>query len=123
MNRDKFLNPNGKKSKAYVRSPKQEKELAKRGEGRVVHRSGSGGFDKGDIRGYKGICTIEAKSTSCKSFSVSREMVDKLEDAATAKSEIPILLVEWLDSSGVVSGEVAVVPMWVLDSLLDNQNN
>lgn len=123
MDRERFLNPEGKKSKAYIRSSKQEKEIAKRGGGKEVYRSGASAWDKGDVRGYKGRVTVEAKATSCKSFSVTREIMYKLEDAASAKSELPILLIEWLDTYGKPEGELAIVPMWALDDLLNNQSD
>jgi len=123
MNRDRFLNPDGKKSKAYIRSSSQEKMLAKRSGGKEVHRSGASNWDKGDVRGYRGRMTVEAKTTSRKSFSVTRDTMVKLEDAASSKSELPVLIIEWLDSVGSVEGELAVVPMWVLDDLLNNQKD
>ena len=115
MNRDRFLNPDGKKSKGYVRSAKQEKELAKRGSGKEVYRSGAGMYQKGDVKGYNGIYTIEAKTTQCKSFSITREMIMKIEDAAVARDELPAIIVEFLDEDGIPIHEVAVVPTWALD--------
>jgi len=115
VNRDRFLNPDGKKSKGYVRSSKQEKELAQRGGGKEIYRSGAGVYQKGDVRGYRGKYTIEAKTTQCKSFSITREMIMKIEDAAVARDELPAIIVEFLDDEGIPIHEVAVVPTWALD--------
>lgn len=121
MKRSKFINPEGTKSKAYVRAPKQEKLLAKRGGSKLVKGSGVSPWDKGDVRGYKGKLTIEAKCTSRKSFSVTRDTLRKLEDAACSKGELPLLIVEFLNTLGLPEAEIAIIPMRVLDELLDNQ--
>lgn len=115
MRRDRFLNPDGNKSKAYVRSAKQEKELAVRGRGKEVYRSGAGGFSKADVQEYNGIYTVEAKTTQRKSFSVTRDMITKIENAATARDELPAIIVEFLDEEGKPTHEVAVVPTYALD--------
>lgn len=115
MRRDRFLNPDGKKSKGYIRSSKQEKELAKRGGGKEVHRSGAGGFSKADVQGFSGIYTVEAKTTQNKSFSVNQEMISKIEDAACARDELPAIIIEFLDKDGKPVKEVAVVPTWALE--------
>lgn len=115
MDRERFLNPDGKKSKAYIRSTGQEKEIAKRGGGKEVYRSGAGGFSKADVQGYNGIYTVEAKTTQCKSFSVNLEMINKVEDAACARGELPAIIVEFLNEDGIPIHEVAIVPTWALD--------
>ena len=107
-----------KRTRKYVaqeRSPKQEKELAKKLGGRVPRGSGSGN-EKGDVR-VKGIARIEAKTTEKKSFSVTQKMLDKIEDAALPNGEVPAFVVEFIDSKGNPKRSVAVVPMWVLESL------
>lgn len=100
----------GVKTASHTRAPKQEKELADRLGGKRVKGSGSG-FDKGDVR-IKGVALIEAKCTKNKSFSVTREMVDKLENAACAQGELPILVVEFIGY-----GKLCVCPEWALDTL------
>lgn len=82
------------------RAPKQERELASLLGGRTIKGSGSGA-EKGDVR-IKGFARVEAKCTRQKSFSVSLQIIDKLEDAASscASGEIPVLHVEFLDAAG-----------------------
>ena len=114
MSRKAFIEKNEKTSVAYRRSKKQEKSLAERGKGRLVPRSGAGP-EKGDIKKYRGIVRIEAKTTSRKSFSVTREMIAKLEDAALPHGEIPALVIEFINEQGVPEAEVAIVPTYILD--------
>lgn len=103
----------GVKKKAHARSPKQETELAKRTGGNKVKGSGCG-FAKGDVR-LKNKVLIEAKCTEKKSFSVTREMVDKIEDAACGQGELPVIEIEFL---GDRPKKLCVVPSWVLDDLV-----
>lgn len=78
---------------------------------------GSGnGNEKGDVR-VKGLARIEAKTTKNKSFSVTRDMLSKIEEAAVTSGELPAFVVEFVDERGRPQGEVAVVPTWVLDIL------
>lgn len=117
MSRDSFLNRDKKKGNpSYRRSKKQEKSIALRGGGQVVPGSGSGA-QKGDIKKYNGILRIEAKTTKNKSFSVTREMVQKIEEAALPNGELPAIIVEFNDGRGNPDMEVAIVPSYVLDSI------
>lgn len=102
------------KSVAHERSLKQEIELAKRGGGSRVPGSGSA-YQKGDVKGYNGIFRIEAKTTTKKSFSVTREMIRKIQDAALPNGELPAIVIEFIDEQGKPEMEVAVVPTWLLD--------
>jgi len=114
MSRDSFLNRHKGKSPSHVRSKKQEAMLAKRGGGRLVPGSGSS-YQKGDVKAYNGVYRIEAKTTKNKSFSVTREMVRKIEDAALPNGEMPAIVIEFIDERGNPEMEVAVVPTWLLD--------
>lgn len=105
----------GKKHNAQQRSLQQEKELAKRIGGRTVRGSGRGN-EKGDVRIEK-ILRIEAKTTSKSSFSVSLNMIEKIESAAMSAGECPAIVVEFLDANGKPISEVAVVPTWALNSI------
>lgn len=108
MNRGKGLSP------SHRRAKKQERELAKRGGGKLT--PGSGAFDqKGDVKKYNGVYRIEAKTTKHKSFSVTREMVRKIEEAALPNGELPAILIEFIDEQGTPQMEVAVVPTYILD--------
>lgn len=116
MSRESFLN-RGKTSPSpsHKRAPKMEKELAKRVGGKIT--PGSGNKDvKGDVR-KRGVVRIEAKTTKNKSFSVTLEMIAKIEEAALSCAELPIIVVEFNDGNGKKVREVAVVPTYVLDSL------
>ncbi len=110
MGRDK-----AKGNPSYRRSTKQEKELAGRLGGRRTPGSGSGP-EKGDVR-IKGVLRIEAKTTKNKSFSVTLDMVEKIEQAALLCGETPAILVEFNDGRGKKVREIAIVPSYVLDIL------
>lgn len=107
----------GVKTPSHNRAPKQEKSLAGRLGGNTVKGSGCG-FEKGDVR-IKGVARIEAKCTKNKSFSVTREMVEKIENAALNSGELPAMVIEFLDEHGNPTHELAVVPTYVLDILAD----
>lgn len=106
----------GVKKAAHARSPKQEKELALRHGGKVVKGSGCG-FEKGDVR-FKNKVLLEAKCTEKKSFSITRKMVQKIQDAACGNGEVPVIQIEFIDDKGVQLEKICVCPSWVLDELL-----
>lgn len=110
-----------KVSKSHARAPKQEKELARRFGGQAVPGSGAG-MMKGDVC-VKGVARIEAKTTLKKSFSVTRAMLDKLDDAAFGAGEIPILVVEFLNAQGQPEREVALIDLGTLTDLIDAKKN
>jgi len=99
---------------SHKRSKRQEKEIASRIGGRLVARSGAGDV-KGDCR-VRGVTRIEAKTTKNKSFSVTLEMIEKIEEAAASTGEMPIIVIEF-NKDGKPIKEVAVCPTWVLDSI------
>jgi Holliday junction resolvase len=105
---------------SHARAPRQERELAKRVGGNTVRGSGSG-KEKGDVRLHR-VCRIEAKTTSKQSFSVTREMIEKIETAAMCHGEMPVLIVEFNDN-GVKACEVAITPTWVLDLITNQTDN
>jgi hypothetical protein len=109
----------GKQSPSHARSPRQEKEIAKRIGGRVTRGSGCGN-EKGDVR-VKGVVRLEAKTTMAKSFSVTLEMIGKIEDAAVCSGELPVLVVEFLNPEGKPVASATVMPSWALDILLSKQ--
>jgi len=117
MTRESFLNRDKRKGTAsHRRAPKQEKYLAKRLGGRTTIASGSKG-EKGDVR-VQGVVRIEAKTTKNKSFSVTRDMVRKIEEAALASDELPVIVIEFNDGNGKPEMELAIMPMYALASLL-----
>lgn len=109
----------GKQSKAYRASPKLEKNLAKRTKG--YRTAGSGNkLEKGDVR-VKGVARIEHKGTQAASFRVTKDMLDKIELAGRGCDEIPVFVVDFLNSRGESTGrEIACVP---LKDLLDMIND
>lgn len=107
-------------SASHRRSKKQEKGLAQKLGGRLTPASGAKDV-KGDVR-IKGMVRVEAKTTLHKSFSVSLDMIGKIEDAATGSAEMPVIVIEFHDGHGRVLKEVAVLPMYSLQTLIDNQS-
>ena len=109
-------NRQGKHTPSHVRAPMQEAEAARRVGGRVTPGSGSGRV-KGDAR-RRGVVRIECKTTSKKSFSVTREMVEKIEAAALACGEVPVVEIE-ITGGGHRPCKVCVVPSYVLDMIAE----
>lgn len=101
---------------AHRRAPKQEKALALRFAGKQVPGSGSRD-QKGDVMKARGFIRIEAKTTRNESFRVTKEILQRIEDAALPNNEIPALVVEFLDQTGKPCGEVAIVPVYALEFL------
>lgn len=117
MSRESFLKrANHSQGAAYHRSKEQEDELARRGFGRPVPRSGAG-VEKGDIKKYNGVWRIEAKTTTKKSFSVTQDMINKIEEAALAHGELPAIVIEFIDEHGKPVREICVVPSYTLDTV------
>lgn len=106
-------------SNSHRRAKKQEKELVGRIGGHRTPASGAGAV-KGDVR-IKGTARIEAKTTKNKSFSVTLEMIDKIESATISTTEVPVMVIEFNDGFGKKLKEVAVLPMYALETLLANQ--
>lgn len=108
-------------SNSHRRAPKQERALAKSLGGRLVPASGAKDT-KGDVR-IKGVLRLEAKTTKNKSFSVTLDMVNKIETAATGVAEMPVMVIEFNDGNGRKIKELAVMPMYALQTLIDNQKD
>ncbi len=100
---------------SHTRSRFQEKEKTERLGARLVPRSGAGD-EKGDVR-LKGVLRLECKATKNQSFSVTREMVQKIENAALGSGELAAIHIEFLDLAGKVMSECCVVPAYVLDMI------
>jgi hypothetical protein len=112
-----FLNRLDKKavqSKGYWRAKRQEKAIA-----RTISGSGSG-RKKGDVE-VMDIARLECKTTQNKSFSVTREMVEKITNAGIGSGEVPAIVIEFLDQRGTPESSVCVVPLWALEMLIRNQ--
>lgn len=91
---------------------RQEKEVAEMIGGRQTARSGAGD-EKGDAR-RQGVITVEAKSTANKSFSVTLELLEKLENAACNRGEMPVLHIRFVDSAGRTIKDAVVMPGYAL---------
>lgn len=109
-----------KQSTAYWRAPKHEESVAKRVNGRKTIGSGSK-KKKGDIY-IDNVARIECKTTGRKSFSITQEMLDKIQNACIGCGEVPAIVVEFINGQGRRKDEVAVLPMWALEQLLANQH-
>lgn len=109
-------------SSSHRRAPKMEKSLARRLGGETVPGSGSGN-QKGDIKRCHGVFRIECKTTKNKSFSVTRDMIRKIEEAALPNREVPAIVIEFIDDTGKPQMEVAVVPMWSLESIAEGNKH
>lgn len=97
------------------RSKVQEAETAKRIGGAVTKASGAQSFEKGDVR-IKGVARLELKTTKAKSFSVTADMIDKIEGQALQAGELPVMEIE-IDNQGA-RRNVYVIPAWAMDDLL-----
>lgn len=104
-------------SSSHKRSRTQEASLAKRVRGLTTPASGSRDV-KGDVR-VRRVLRLEAKTTKNKSFSVTLEMVRKIEEAAASGAELPVIVVEFHDGYGRPIAEVVVAPSYVLDEIAE----
>lgn len=102
-------------SNSHKRAKKQEKSWASRTGGKLTPASGARDV-KGDVR-VKGVLRLENKTTQNKSFSVTLDMVRKIEAAAASGGEVPAIVVEFNDGFGKPICEVAIVPTYVLDDI------
>lgn len=100
-------------SSSHEYSPRQEKDLAKRLGGRVTRGSGSGN-DKGDVA-VKGKYRIECKCTKNKSYSLKREVIEKIEEEALNCGETPIMNIHFINEFGKKLNGVYVIPEEFLD--------
>lgn len=108
----------GSRTPYHRRARQMEEELAKETGGKLTPGSGNGNV-KGDIQNAYGCIRIEAKTTKNKSFSVTRDMVRKIEDAALPNGELPAIVVEFMDIEGKPEMSIAVVPTYLLQGIAD----
>lgn len=113
MSRSSFLDRTYSTSNgpSHRRAKKQERQLAKRGGGRVTPGSGNQAI-KGDVRNYNRVFRVEAKTTrrKQKSFSVTVDMIKKIEESALAHGEVPAMIVEIWDDEDRKYREIAILP-------------
>ena len=109
--------PKGQKqSVSHTRSKKQESELATRLGGKITPGSGNK-LIKGDVRVNK-VVRVECKTTKNKSFSVTQDMLDKIELAALPYNEMPVLQVEFIDAKRNPLRSVCIVPDYILEMIM-----
>ena len=116
MSRENFLKrvKNGHsnaRTPSHVRADAQEEEWATKLQGGVRVPGSGAGSKKGDVQGD--VWRLECKTTAKQSFSVTRDMVQKIEEAALAHGQTPAIIVEFNDDGEKVM-EVAIIPTWVL---------
>jgi hypothetical protein len=111
----------GKQSTAYHQSAKLEKQTAAKFKG--YRTAGSGNKrEKGDVR-VNGIARLEHKATCRKSFSVTRDMIDKISNAGVGCDEVPAVIVEFLDDQGKPTHAIACIPLDALQELINNASS
>lgn len=108
----------GQITNSHKRAPKQEKEWQKSLKGAQLTPASGAREIKGDVRVPR-LLRLEAKTTKNKSFSVTLDMVRKIEEAALMSGELPAMIVEFNDGFGKKLGEVAIVPSYVLSQLCE----
>lgn len=104
--------------KAWKRAPQQEREVAERTGGKQTPGSGNQSV-KGDVR-VTDIARIECKATERKSFSVTRDMLDKLAEHGESAGEVPVFHIEFLATADHPGGSLVVCPDYVLEMLKGN---
>ncbi len=114
MGKLKIPKSKDKRLEKIHRSQAQEAACADRLGGAVVKGSGCGA-EKGDVR-LPTLVRVECKSTLKQSFSVTREMMEKIERTALAAGEIPALEVELAQEPKL---RVVVVPVHALKLIID----
>lgn len=98
---------------SHARAKVQEAKLAKRIGGKVTPGSGSK-YQKGDVR-LRGIVRVECKTTKNKSFSVTTDLIDKLDAAVFGSDELPMFEIEL--NSG--THRAVVLPGHAMDMIVE----
>lgn len=79
----------------------------------MVRGSGCGRV-RGDVR-LKGFVRLEAKTTKHASFSVTEDLLDKLESAVVGSGEVPMMQIELR----LGARKVLLLPDWSLDLIVE----
>ena len=118
----KNLNP---KSYSHEYSPIQELKSAKEFGGVLQPNSGRG-YKKGDWVKYskngEKLLVVDDKNTTKSSFSVTRKILEKIENDALGQNALPLLHVE-INSDTISAKEFFVMPKWALLALLAELEN
>lgn len=110
------------KSKPHVahrHAVKQEEKIAESIGAKQVKGSGCGD-ERGDSRIRKVVRVENKCTTHKKSFSITRKMAQKIEDAALPCGEMPIIEFEFINERGIVEHSLVVVPAYVLKSIVEH---
>lgn len=95
----------------------QEENTAKKFNGYKTTGSGNKGMT-GDVR-IASVARIENKSTTKKSYSIKLDLIKKLENNVIGYDEIPFVQVDFIDEEKNLLGQVAVIPMKLMEMLID----
>jgi hypothetical protein len=101
---------------AYKRAPKQEKETVKRLGGRAIPASGSR-FRKADAE-LPNVARIECKATKHDSFSVTKKMMQTVEDAGLLEGQVPVIQIEFVDNDSNVEYACYVIKRKDMEHIL-----
>ena len=108
-------------SPAHAHAPYQERALAKKLGGRVTPGSGNGA-EKGDVRNFRFV-RAECKCTAHDSFSVTRDILFKLDKLGMTTEEIPFMEIKLgIDSQGKHKAAFVVMPAWFIDIVKEKLN-
>lgn len=106
-------------------SPIQELNSAKEFGGVLQPNSGRG-YKKGDWVKYskngEKFLVVDDKNTTKSSFSVTRTILEKIENDALGQNALPLLHVE-INSDTIMAKEFFVMPKWALLALLAELEN
>lgn len=106
----------GRQKSAYRRAPKQEKETVRRLGARAIPASGSR-YRKADAE-IPNVVRIECKATEANSFRVTRDMMQKVEDAGLLEGQVPVIQIEFVDNVSNVLESFYVVPKLHMEHLI-----
>lgn len=101
---------------AKNKSPIQERSIAQRLNAKTTKASGSQD-EKGDVR-LKGVIRLEAKCTRKDSFRVTKDMLRKIEEAALASGELPVIEVEFINDKAETLYTCSILPTYAFDTLV-----
>lgn len=109
-----------KKRYSHEYSPIQELNSAKEFGGVLQPNSGRG-YKKGDWVKYSKngnkLLVVDDKNTTKSSFSVTRKVLEKIENDALGQDALPLLHIE-INSDTISAKEFFVMPKWALLALL-----
>lgn len=103
----------GKQSKSHEYAVYQEKNLANKLGGNETKRSGAGDI-KGDVR-IRGKYRVECKCTKHKSYGISLDLIEKIQEEALSTGEIPLFQIDFIDDRGKKIQGIYIIPEGFID--------